>query len=56
MLRLVTAGKTNAEIASELVIAASTVARHVSNILNKTALSNRTELAAYAVVQGLVAP
>jgi DNA-binding CsgD family transcriptional regulator/pimeloyl-ACP methyl ester carboxylesterase len=56
VLRLVAAGKSNAEIAEELVIASGTVARHVSNILNKTALSNRTELAAYAIVQGFVAP
>lgn len=56
VLRLVATGKTNAQIAEALVIAPGTVARHVSNILNKTALSNRTELAAYAVAQGLTAP
>lgn len=56
VLRLVAAGNTNAQIAEQLVIAPGTVARHVSNILHKTDRNNRTELATYAVVQGLVAP
>jgi DNA-binding NarL/FixJ family response regulator len=54
VLRLVATGKSNAEIAEELVIASGTVARHVSNILNKTALSNRTEAATYAGAHGLL--
>lgn len=54
VLRLVAAGRTNAQIAEELVIASGTAARHVSNILNKTGLSNRTELAAYAAARGLI--
>lgn len=56
VLRLVATGKTNAQIAETLVIAPGTVARHVSNILNKTALNNRTELAAYAVAHRLTSP
>ena len=54
VLRLVAAGNTNAQIAETLVIAIDTVKRHVSNILRKTGLRNRTELAAYAVAQGLI--
>ena len=50
------AGKTNQQIADALVISAKTAANHVSHILNKTGLSNRTELAAYAASHRLNAP
>jgi DNA-binding NarL/FixJ family response regulator len=53
VLRLVAAGKTDREIADELVIAISTVGHHVSNILGKTGSANRTEAAAFAVRHGL---
>ncbi len=53
VLRHIAAGETNVEIAEALVISPATVTRHVSNILNKTNLSNRTELARYATEQGL---
>ena len=42
------AGKSNVDIADELVISPNTVVRHVSNILTKTGSSNRTEAARYA--------
>jgi DNA-binding CsgD family transcriptional regulator len=54
VLRLVALGRSNAQVAETLFISRATVARHVSNILNKTGLSNRTELAAFAVAQSLV--
>ena len=53
VLRLVAAGKSNADIAGELVISLNTVVRHVSNILAKTGSSNRTEAARYASRHGL---
>ena len=53
VLALVAAGKTNADIAEELVISPNTVVRHVSNILAKTGSSNRTEAALYASQNGL---
>ena len=53
MLALVAAGKSNADIAEELVISPNTVVRHVSNILAKTGSSNRTEAALYASQNGL---
>jgi DNA-binding NarL/FixJ family response regulator len=53
VLGLVAAGMTNAEIAAQLVIAPGTAARHVSNILNKIGLSNRTQAATYATKHGL---
>jgi DNA-binding CsgD family transcriptional regulator len=54
VLRLIAAGKSNPQIADELVISLNTVQRHVSNILAKTGLSNRTEAASYATRNGLV--
>ena len=54
VLGLVAAGKSNADIAEDLVISPNTVVRHVSNILSKTGSSNRTEAARYASQNGLV--
>jgi pimeloyl-ACP methyl ester carboxylesterase/DNA-binding CsgD family transcriptional regulator len=54
VLRLMAAGKTNDEISRSLVISASTVSHHVSNILAKTGTGNRTEAAAYAHREHLV--
>ncbi len=54
VLRLIAAGKTDREIADELVISSRTVNNHVRSILNKTAVANRTEAATYAALHGLV--
>ncbi len=54
VLRLIAAGKTDREIAEELVISVKTVGNHVSNILNKTSTANRTEAATYAAQRGLL--
>jgi DNA-binding CsgD family transcriptional regulator/pimeloyl-ACP methyl ester carboxylesterase len=48
VLRLLAAGKSNAQIAEELVISQNTVIRHVSNIFAKIGVENRTEAANYA--------
>jgi len=48
VLRLLAAGKSNAQIADELVISQNTVIRHVSNIFAKIGAANRAEAAAYA--------
>lgn len=53
VLRLIAKGMANKEIASELVIAEKTVKTHVSNILAKLHLADRTQAALYAVRQGL---
>jgi NarL family two-component system response regulator LiaR len=54
VLREVALGLSNQEIANKLSIGTTTVRSHVSNMLSKLELSNRTELALYAVEKGLV--
>ncbi len=54
VLRLVARGKSNKEIADELVIAEGTVKSHVSNILSKLHLAHRTQAALYALKRKLV--
>jgi len=49
VLALVAQGKSNAEIAAELMLSPITVRNHVSTILSKLQLSNRIEAATYAV-------
>ena len=53
VLRLIANGKSNQDIATELVISFNTVTNHVKNILGKTGCANRTEAAAYAIPRGL---
>ena len=54
VLRLVAAGKSNREIAGELVISEHTVARHVQNIFAKLGLSSRAAATAFAFEHDLV--
>ena len=54
MLQLIAAGASNEGIAEQLVIAVSTVKRHVSNILGKLAVSNRTQAVTRAQTIGLL--
>jgi len=55
VLRLVAQGSSNPQIADELHITVNTVKVHLRNILSKLQLDNRTQAAAYAVQNGLVA-
>jgi DNA-binding NarL/FixJ family response regulator len=56
VLRLLAAGKANVDIARELFLSPYTVRNHISNILAKLQIANRTEAAAYAIRSGLVNP
>ncbi|MCL6547302.1 MAG: response regulator transcription factor [Alicyclobacillus sp.] len=56
VLRYLSAGATNRDIAQALYISENTVRNHVRNILEKLHLSNRVQAAAYAVQQGYTLP
>ena len=53
ILRLVAAGKSNKEIAADLVISEATARTHVSRIIRKLGLASRTQAALWAVRRGL---
>ena len=54
VLKLLAKGMSNQDIAATLVITENTVVKHVSNILIKLHLANRTQLALFAIRQGLI--
>lgn len=53
ILKLVAKGSTNIEISNQLVVSERTVRTHVSNILGKLHLANRTQAALYALREGI---
>lgn len=54
VLHLIAAGKSNQEIADELFITLKTVKTHVSNILSKLEVSDRTQATIYAFKHNIV--
>jgi DNA-binding NarL/FixJ family response regulator len=56
VLALLAEGRTNKQIAEALTISSGTVRLHVSNILSKLGVSNRTEAARLALQHNLVPP
>ena len=56
VLRELVRGSTNQEIADALHVSATTVRSHISSILRKLQLNNRTQAALFAIDAGLVTP
>jgi NarL family two-component system response regulator LiaR len=54
VLRLIAAGDANAAIAEKLVLSEKTVKGHVSNILSKLHMADRTQAAVFAWQRGLM--
>ena len=54
VLKLIANGLSNGQIADQLVISENTVKGHVSNILSKLHLADRTQVAVYAWQKGIV--
>ncbi len=54
VLRLVAGGRTNKEIAVELVLSVRTVERHIGNIYGKIGARGKADAASYALTRGLV--
>src|SRR5512142_3199558 len=54
VLRQIAAGKSNQEIAAALVISEKTVKTHITNLLTKLHLSDRTQAAVFAWHEGIV--
>ena len=56
VLALITEGKTNKQIAAELVIETSTLEKHLRHIYPKLNVSNRTQAAIFALLNGIIQP
>jgi len=54
VLKLIADGMSNAEMAAKLVLSEKTIKGHVSNILSKLHLADRTQAAVYAWREGVV--
>jgi non-specific serine/threonine protein kinase len=51
---LIASGKTNREIAQELVLSKRTIEKHAANILSKLGLTSRAQIVRWAIEKGLI--
>lgn len=56
VLREITSGLTNDEIAEKLYMSVNTVKKHIQSMIDKTGLKNRTQLAVEAMKTGFIIP
>jgi DNA-binding NarL/FixJ family response regulator len=56
ILKLISGGRSNRQVAEDLVISAKTVGRHVENIYAKADVSTRAGATMFALQNGLVGP
>ena len=54
VLKLISAGKSNREIAGDLSLSENTIKFHIKNILQKLSVANRIEAVTYAMQHGLI--
>ena len=54
VLRLIAAGRSNADIAKELFVSAATVKTHINHVFAKTGVRDRSQAVRYAYQNGLV--
>jgi DNA-binding NarL/FixJ family response regulator len=56
VLRLIAAGRSNREIADELILSVRTVERHITNLYGKIDARGKADATAYALGHGLAEP
>jgi DNA-binding NarL/FixJ family response regulator len=54
VLRLIASGRSNKEVAAQLLLSAKTVSRHLTNIFNKIGVTSRAAATAFAFEHRLI--